>query len=68
MRYHGSMKNPTRPPSDRGQGRKSISESEETVTVSLRMTPPLRDKLKALGGAAWVRERIKLAKPPKPGE
>lgn len=68
MRYHGGMKNPTRPPSDRGQGRKPISEDEETVTVSLRMPISYREKLKLIGGAAYLRKCIKLAKPPKPSE
>ena len=59
-----STENP-RPPNDRGQGRKPLQEGEETVTVSLRMTPAQRDKLKALGGAVWVREKIDKARPPK---
>lgn len=37
---------------------------EETVTVSLRMTPAQREKLERLGGAKWVRERIERAKEP----
>lgn len=37
---------------------------EETVTVSLRMTPAQREKLERLGGAKWVRERIDRAKEP----
>ena len=37
---------------------------EETVTVSLRMTPSQRERLERLGGAKWVRERIDRAKEP----
>lgn len=37
---------------------------EETVTVSLRMTPAQREKLDRLGGAKWVRDRIDRAKEP----
>lgn len=59
------MKRENRPPNDRGQGRKPISEEETTVTVSLRMTPTQREKLTLLGGASWVREKIDRAKPPK---
>ena len=51
-----------RPPNDRGQGRKPLSEDEPTVTVSLRLTLALREKLARLGGAAWVRDRIAKAK------
>jgi hypothetical protein len=64
VRYHVPMDKIKRPPNDRGQGRKPISESDETVTVSLRMTAPLRDKLKRLGGAPWVREKVAKAKEP----
>ena len=46
----------------RGQGRKPVREGEETVTVSLRMTPEQRAKLARLGGAEWVRQRIDKAK------
>ena len=48
----------------RGQGRKPIKEGQDTVTVSLRLTTAQRAKLEALGGAAWVRERIDKAKTP----
>jgi hypothetical protein len=57
------MEQPKRPPNDRGQGRKPLSEEDQTVTVSLRMTQALRDKLTLLGGAPWVREKIAKAKP-----
>lgn len=48
----------------RGQGRKPVKAGEDTVTVSLRMTPAQRDKLAKLGGAGWVREQIDQAKEP----
>ena len=44
--------------SGRGQGRKPVKQGEETVTVSLRMTPEQRAKLARLGGAEWVRTKI----------
>jgi len=47
---------------NRGQGRKPIKEGQDTVTVSLRLTTAQRAKLEALGGAAWVRDRIDRAK------
>jgi hypothetical protein len=53
----------TRPPSDRGQGRKPV-EPGGTVTMSLRVTPAQRAKLAVLGGARWVRDRIARAKIP----
>ena len=37
---------------------------EETLTVSLRMTPAQREKLERLGGAEWVRGKIDRAKEP----
>lgn len=46
----------------RGQGRKPVKEGEDTVTVSIRVTVPQREKLDRLGGAAWVREKIDKAK------
>lgn len=48
----------------RGQGRPPVKAGEETVTVSLRMTPAQREKLERLGGAKWVRDRIDRAKEP----
>ena len=48
----------------RGQGRPPVKAGEETVTVSLRMTPSQRERLERLGGAKWVRERIDRAKEP----
>jgi len=46
----------------RGQGRKPVKQGEETVTVSLRMTPEQRAKLARLGGAEWVRTKIDKAR------
>ena len=42
----------------RGQVRKPVKQGEETVTISLRMTPEQRAKLARLGGAEWVRTKI----------
>ena len=47
-----------------GQGRPPVKAGEETVTVSLRVTPAQREKLARLGGACWVRDRIDHAKEP----
>jgi hypothetical protein len=58
------MKDAKRPPNNRGQGRKRLSADDDTVTVSLRMTPTQREKLALLGGAPWVREKIDRAKLP----
>jgi len=41
-----------------------VKEGEETVTMSIRVTVPQREKLERLGGAAWVREKIDRAKEP----
>lgn len=48
-----------------GSGRKPILEGAVTVPVTIKLTPPQRDKLKRLGGAPWVREKIDKAKEPK---
>lgn len=48
--------------SGRGQGRKPVKQGEDTVTVSLRMTPEQRAKLARLGGAEWVRTKIDKAR------
>lgn len=49
---------------NRGQGRPPVKAGEETITISLRMTPAQREKLDRLGGAGWVRDRIDRAKEP----
>ena len=40
---------------------KPISEDEPTVSYGLRITLSLRQKLVALGGAAWLRDQIAAA-------
>jgi hypothetical protein len=52
-----------RPPNDRGQGRKPMSANGERMKPrQIRMTDADWEKCLALGGSAWVRERIKLAR------
>lgn len=46
----------------RGQGRKPLSKEEPTVVVTVKMTDTQREKLSRLGGAAWVRRKIDLAR------
>jgi predicted GIY-YIG superfamily endonuclease len=48
----------------RGQGRKPVKVGEDTVTMSIRMTPAQREKVAQLGGAGWVRDRIDGAPDP----
>ena len=63
MRYHRRMENTKRPPNDRGQGRKPASKTGETMkSRPVRMTDEEWAKCKRLGGAAWIRDRIKHAK------
>lgn len=45
-----------------GSGRKPKETSDAMQPVTIKMTEPQRDKLKRLGGAPWVRERIDKAK------
>jgi len=46
--------------SDRGQGRKPLSKDGELMkSRPIRMTDAEWEKCKALGGAAWVRRKIK---------
>jgi hypothetical protein len=52
----------TRPPNDRGQGRKPVKAGERTVSKTFRMTEAQAAKVERLGGAQWVRERIDKAK------
>ncbi len=47
-----------------GAGRKPLAEGQETETYTLRITQAQREKLDALGGAAWLRERIDRARLP----
>lgn len=55
---------PKRGGAGRGQGRKPLQPGQETVTVTVRMTPPQRDKLARLGGPQWVRGKIDKAREP----
>ena len=58
MRYTlMTMEKPKRKP-----GQQPIELGQTTVVVPIRMTGPQRDKLKRLGGPAWVRKRIDRAK------
>jgi len=53
--------------SDRGQGRKPLSPTGETMKPrQIRMTDGEWAKCIALGGAGWVRNQIKKAKPSTP--
>lgn len=52
----------TRPPNDRGQGRKPLPEGSRLVVGSIRLSPAQWLKLERLGGAAWLRERIDSAR------
>lgn len=57
----------TRPPNDRGQGRKPILPSGEIMkTRPVRMSDDQWDKCKRLGGGAWLREKIDKAKESEP--
>lgn len=57
--------NAKRPPSERGQGRKSLQESGPTPVLQVRVTAEQKAKAMRLGGAAWVREQIDRAREPK---
>lgn len=55
----------TRPPNDRGQGRKPVSATGELMkSRPVRMTDAEWEKCKALGGAAWIRHQVDRAKLP----
>lgn len=56
------MKRVIRPPNDRGQGRKALSDVEATTSMTIRLTVGQRAKLARLGGAQWVRDRIDKAR------
>lgn len=56
------MEQPKRPPNDRDQGRKPLKEGEETVSFTFRLPISLKEKLDRIGGAAWLREKIKAAR------
>jgi len=46
-----------------GPGRKPLAAGQDTVAISLRLTVAQRDKMIALGGAAWMRRQIDAAGP-----
>lgn len=55
----------TKPPNDRGQGRKPINKDGELMQPrQVRMTDAEWEKCRKLGGAAWIRAKIKAAKEP----
>lgn len=43
---------------NRGQGRKPLAKDGQTVRINLTMTAEQRDKLKQLGGSAWIRQQV----------
>lgn len=45
-----------------GSGRKPLPEGEAMIPVVVRMRPEQKQKLKVLGGAAWIRSCIDDAK------
>jgi hypothetical protein len=45
-----------------GSGRTPIKEGVPSITFNIRLTPDMRAKLEALGGAAWIREQIEAAR------
>ena len=54
-----------RAPADRGQGRKTLTDDVAlTAVIHVRVTELQRDKLAALGGGKWFRDRIDRAKEP----
>lgn len=54
---------PKRPPNDRGQGRKALPPGWKLETVTVRVTPEQKAKLKRLG-AEWLRTAIQRARDP----
>lgn len=63
-----TMKHPVAEDSGRGGARENAGrppiENPRDKVYQLRLNQDERDKLDALGGAAWLRERIKLARTP----
>lgn len=47
-----------------GAGRKPLAPGEQTTIYTVRLTEAQRTKLEALGGGAWLRERIDRARLP----
>lgn len=63
--YDSAMPSRTPPPkAEPRMGRRPIEDGFDTVTVGIKMSTRQREKLKALGGSAWVRDRIEKAKEP----
>jgi len=48
----------------RGGGRKPLLGDKPLIGVTLKMSEEQREKLKRLGGAPWIREKIDKAKEP----
>lgn len=48
--------------SGRGQGRKPLAQGEAMIPVNIKLLPAQKEKLKRLGGAPWVREKIDKAR------
>ena len=62
-RTSGLMGKKTRGGAGRGQGRKPIDKDGELMKARpVRMTDEEWEKCKRLGGAAWVRAKIKAAR------
>jgi hypothetical protein len=55
----------TRPPNDRGQGRKPLSTSEPTTSMTIRLPVSLRAKVERIGGAETLRQLVEAY--PEPG-
>ena len=51
-----------RPPTERGQGRKSLQGAGQSPVLQVRMTPEQKAKALRLGGGEWVRKAIDKAK------
>ena len=49
----------TRVGARKGAGLKTVDGASGVVPVNISLTPAERDKLKALGGSAWVRAQLK---------
>jgi hypothetical protein len=49
----------------RAPGRPVVSDADRLRVGAVRLTQAQWDKLAALGGAEWLRQKINAAKPPK---
>jgi hypothetical protein len=49
----------TATPSNRGQGRKSLSGAGTTATFNFRAPPDMIGHIKKMGGSDWLRELVK---------